>query len=225
MHAHLEIVMPPVDDIEAAVEQILKDFDEQGEDEDGNANSYGFWDWYVIGGRWAGAKLEFQLGEDKIKEFRALLNEKGVTVSGFQAGKPALQPASQIEVVDALWNEYFPNSPLKQCPLFAHSNNQYDKVSGVVGDIMKFGDIDFDFTAERIIFAKPSYSDEKILQAGFMLQQDAYNGCNFMKTDWNGKFSAAKERYLKSIETYKNGYKEKYTPTDEWLVVTVDYHS
>ena len=54
MHYHLEVIMPPTADISTALDDILKPFDESCEDED--LKSVTFWDWYVIGGRWAGKK-------------------------------------------------------------------------------------------------------------------------------------------------------------------------
>src|SRR5690242_19801207 len=118
MHAHLEIVMPPTDDVEAAVSEIMKQFDESGEDEDGVRNSNTFWDWYVIGGRWAGEKIDCVLDEKQKEAFFAELTRRKVTVSGVQCGKQKLEPASQSEMVDALWNEMFPDAPVKVCPYF-----------------------------------------------------------------------------------------------------------
>src|SRR5262245_27782076 len=109
MHYHLEVILPPVDNVEQAIGQILEPFDENGKDEDGHRNSHAFWDWYVVGGRWAGAKLQAMLDPKKLEEFNAELTKRKVTVSGIQAGKQELSPASQIPMVDALWNEFFPD--------------------------------------------------------------------------------------------------------------------
>lgn len=52
MHSHIEIIFPPnTKNINEAVEQILKPFDENVEE---NKNT--FYDWYEIGGRWSGYK-------------------------------------------------------------------------------------------------------------------------------------------------------------------------
>ena len=52
MHAHMELIMPRVANIDKVIEQVMKPFGE------GNEEGYKptFWDWYVVGGRWAGAK-------------------------------------------------------------------------------------------------------------------------------------------------------------------------
>jgi hypothetical protein len=42
MHSHLEIILPPVDDVENAVKQIMEPFDEAGEEEDGVRNRHSF---------------------------------------------------------------------------------------------------------------------------------------------------------------------------------------
>lgn len=92
MHYHLEIIMPPVDDVVAAVEQIMQPFDENAEDEYGNRNTHTFWDFYVIGGRWAGAKLEAMLDPDEKGVFFDAIQEKGITVAGLTCGKQRLDP-------------------------------------------------------------------------------------------------------------------------------------
>lgn len=51
MHYHLEIVMPPTEDVQTAVSQILEPFSRHRQD-----SSSPFWDWWEIGGRFADAK-------------------------------------------------------------------------------------------------------------------------------------------------------------------------
>jgi len=60
VHFCLEIIMPPTQDVSAAVEQIMKRYDENGSDDDGCRNSHAFWDWYVIGGRYAAPTVTVQ---------------------------------------------------------------------------------------------------------------------------------------------------------------------
>lgn len=232
MHYHCEIVMPPTDDIEGAVESILKPFNEC-DDGGGADRSHTFWDFYVIGGRWAGHKLIAKYDQAKIDEFYAWCREEKITVSGLQAGKRTLQPASQIEKVDAKWNEMFPpeGEPLP-CPLFSHSNDQYGKgLDGTLpDDVMRFSDVPAGLTCSHVIFAKPSFESETgehtgPLEAAFMLTEDAWNGCNHMKVDWDRQLASAVEKYRKSLDGYKDEYRAKVEPKDDWLVVTVDYHS
>src|SRR6185503_20458398 len=105
MHYHLEIIMPPTEDVERSVAEILKRFNENADDE---TRSNAFWDWYQSGGRYSGCKLEALVPQERRDAFWAELKARGVTVSGLQFGKQELKPASQIPSVDALWREMCP---------------------------------------------------------------------------------------------------------------------
>ena len=221
MHIHLEVIMPPTDNVEATVAQILAPFDEnppKEDDEDYVDTSNSFWDYWLIGGRWSGKKIKAKLGQDRIEAFSNLLSEKKVTVSSLRAGKPTLQPASQIPAIDALWREHFPDSPVKECLLFDH-------YKGNTGDVMRLDELPAEFEAGHVIIAGPSYRDDGSLEATYMIQDEAWNGVTHVKADWDGKVSSAIEKHLKHIESYKPEYIAKQTPKPDWLVVTVDYHS
>lgn len=224
MHYHLEIVMPPTDDIKAAVKTILAPFNEQGTDEDGEPVRNGFWDWWVIGGRFAGTKMQAKLDPTKLDSFQKALSERKVTVAGFTAGKQEISPASQIPMVDALWNEFFPESNGLSCPLFKHSNDQYKNDSLLPDDVTRFADVSTNLDVERVIFAAPDYKNEG-LEAVFMLSRDFWNGVNHQKTDWDGTFTAAVDQFAAKRERYSDEYIARSTPQDDWLVVTVDYHT
>ncbi len=59
MHYHAQLVIPPTDNIEAAVKQVLAPWDVNGD----NENPRPFWDWYEIGGRWDNRKKNRLTGE------------------------------------------------------------------------------------------------------------------------------------------------------------------
>lgn len=225
MHYHMEIIMPPTDDVEAAVTEILKPFSEQREEEDEDHSGRGFWDWWVIGGRFAGRKFQATLDADKLDAFYKELTSRNVTVAGLTAGKQELAPASQIPMVDALWSEYFPQAAGKPCPLFNHSNDQYKNDSLIDGDVCRLSDAPSDFKdISRVIFASPNYKGEG-LEATFMLAEDIWNGVNHEKTAWDGTLSDALTKFKSNRSGYTDEYLARVTPTDDWLVVTVDYHS
>ncbi len=195
-------------DVKAALEQILEPFDENARDA-----RHAFWDWYQIGGRWAGSKLLHGLDIDKFIEE---LSARKVTVSAFQAGKQTLQPASQIEMVDALWRDFFPNSEIKVCPLF-------DNFKGGDRDVTTLAETPKGLTASRVIIAGPHWDTERGgLEAHYMTLDDMWNGVMHVKSAWDGTLGAALAEHA-SRNTGKNA--EKRTPRDDWLVVTVDYHS
>lgn len=218
MHHHLEIIMPPADDVESAVKTIMHPFDENNED-----RYHAFWDWWVIGGRYAGDKLKAALDENKLDEFYDKLKELKVTVSSVTAGKETLDPASQISNVDALWRDYFPDSGIEVCPLFSHSNDQYSSESLLPGDVCTLAKCPNELTASHLIIAAPNYSNE--LEAKYMIEQSMWNGVTHIDTGWGGNIKDGLQKHLAKLKNYTDEAAAKYTPKDDWLVVTVDYHS
>ena len=233
MHYHCEIVLPPEakEDLPKAIESVMKDFKEGDVDEDNTPNAHGFWDWYVIGGRWAGHKQEALLGSDRIDKFMDLIIEKGFTVSCSRAGKQTLDPPSQIPAVDALWKEHFPDSPFDSCPLFSHSNDQYSEY--LPGDVMLLSEVPEDLTAERVILAAPKKDwgseGRPIIVGEFeatnMIEKSFWNGVTFNDTFWDGRFESAITYFKSKFESYKQEYRDSVTPTENWIAVTIDYHT
>lgn len=233
MHFHCEIVIPPTMDIEAAVTAVMEPFDEDPRERDEDTDTrHAFWDYWVIGGRWTGHKLLAKYDDAKIDAFHEWLKAEKVTVSGLQCGKQKLQPESQQAKVDAKWNEMFPSAEFVPCPLFQHSNDQYGKgLSGTLPqDVSRLSDVPAGLKCSRVIFAEPSWQSETQdhtgpLKANWMICEDMWNGCNHVKADWDGTFASALDKYRESLKNYKEEYVAKILPQDNWLVVTVDYHS
>jgi len=75
-------------------------------DDDDKYNPNGFWDWYVIGGRWDNIKEISQFDEGTMDAFWAKLQEEKVTVSGIQTGHQKLEPTSQEPMVDEMFREF-----------------------------------------------------------------------------------------------------------------------
>ncbi len=217
MHYHCEIIIPPTDDIEESIKAILAPFDENGKDEDGDRNSYAFWDYYVVGGRWAGTKAKAKLDKAKLEEFYAWLQAEKITVSGVVAGKQSLRPADQIPKVDVKWREMFGGTG--PCPIFDHSPETID------GDICRLTDVPADMTCSRVIIGGPSWRDDGTLEAKSMISDSMYNGVDWIDTAWDKTLPAALALHRKRFEHSKPEYREKVMPDDNWLVVTVDYHS
>ena len=218
MHYPLEVIMPPTDNIEASLEQILGAYSENYEDEDGGSNSNAFYDYYVIGGRWSGHKLKAMLGKKKMKELYDRLVKEKITVSGFVAGKESLKPSSQIEKVNKLWNEHFPESPIKECPLFDNYKEDF-------GDVMKLSEIPDSLTTSRIIIAKHHWENKGEFEAEFMFSTQIWNGCNYQDTSWDGEVKTALKEYKKKMKNVGEEFKKKNMPMNNWLCVTIDYHS
>lgn len=226
MHSHCEIIMPKTKNIGAAIDSILEPFSENK-----NYSDNSFWDFYVIGGRFAGQKEMCNYDSNKLDDFYKALNEKKITVTGLQCGKQTINPPEQIPEVDKLWNEFFPteNGEIVACPIFSHSNDQYDSDDLISCDICRVEEIPPKLFAARVIIAaptimEPKYKENKI-EAVFMTCQNIWNGVNFEDTGWDGNVLTALETHKKKITHYKEEYKQKITPQPDWLCVTVDYHS
>jgi hypothetical protein len=223
VHYHLEVIFSPdLGDPKTVIAEVMKPFDEN---DDENRRS-GFWDWYVIGGRWAGTKRLRRYDAKKLDEFNDWCKEAKITVSGLTAGKQELSPASQIPVVDAKWKEMFGDD---KCILFKHANDQYSPASTIDGDVSRLAD-SLDVKCSRVIFCGRSHAgtDGKWIggpEAKFMLAESQWNGVNHMPIRWDGTIGDTLEQFQKGIENYSDEYREAMTPKGEWLCVTVDYHS
>lgn len=216
MHYHLELILPKVENLKETINEILKEFKE-GEEESRNA----FFDWYVIGGRWASHKQMADLDEARLDQFYQWMKEEKITVSSFRAGKQELNPSSQIEKVDTKWSELFPELS-GPCILFNHSNDQYTD-NEYYPDVMSLKDVSKNLLSSRVIIAAPDY-DGKI-KAVYMVSDSIWNGVNFEDTKWSGNVLDAVTQHIEKIESYNEEYKAKSTPKDDWLCVTIDYHN
>jgi len=97
MHYHGEIYFKEKPkDVVKAVSKVMKPFRERIDEE---TDEYvGFWDWWVIGGRWSGIHTETKLDPVKLNEFYRVCNEKGLFLYGRE---------NQIDVQEARRTEEF----------------------------------------------------------------------------------------------------------------------
>ena len=207
MHYHLEIIMPPTENVKEAITKILAPFDENLEED----NKHAFWDWWVIGGRYSGQHTIGRYDSEKMDSFYKELNNNKVTVSGITFGKSELSPASQIPFVDALWQTHFPEDD-GPCPLFKHSNDQY---KDNYADVCQMFNLPDHLECSRIIITNSEFEPE------FMIEGSYWNGVSWNDTKWDGKVKTALEMYKEN----KDEWREKNTIKSNWLLVTVDYHS
>ena len=213
MHYQAEVVLPPTNLISKRLETILGPYQEEREYND---ESTAFWDWFVIGGRFSGKKIVDTLSAAKIRKFYEVIRERKITFCGLVCGKHEVEPESQIPEVDALWNEMFPDT-FVHCPLFQHSGTSLN------GDIQLLGEVNGDISMSRFIV-----SGCKSESISFMLSDSFYNGVNHENTVWSAggcTFSNAMELLNEYLELHDKEWAAKARPKDDWLVVTVDYHS
>lgn len=229
MHYHLEIIIPPTTDIEAAVDSILNPYNENNSDDEEGCSRHAFYDWYEIGGRYSGDKFIQSLSAAKLEQFYQWAKDEKITVSGVRAGKQEISPASQIAKVDLKWCELFPseNGDLYSCPLFKHAGR---KLESDILPLSKSRHVE----AFRVIIAAPGFNYNPTTKSGtrdgplkatLMLAKEIWNGTTHQETAWDGKISTALELHAKQTSGGKEEYLKAVTPTDDWLCVTVDYHS
>ena len=217
MHMRLEVIMPPTSDIKGALDKVLKPYDEStgcnDEDEDAYCNPSAFWDWWQIGGRFSGEKIYKMVDRERLDAFYALMAERDVTVSGVVFGKQTLQPEDQVPMVDALWREHFPELPFDRCPLFDHAGES------LPGDVMELAGCRGQSCGHLIV------ADEEG-RATFMLRKEIWNGVTHQETAWDGTIAGALQQLEEGKFSHcRPEWADPRRPTDDWLVVTVDYHS
>ena len=227
MHYIAEIVIPPEWDVTAAVTQVMDSFRSEPDEEDGDLGEADWWDFWIIGGRFSGHKVQSSLDKSRLEEFNKELNRRNVTVSGFTSGKQELSPATQIPMVDALWREWFPGAGDK-CILFKHSNDQYRKDGYYAEDVCTIDKLPDRLECERLIVAGPHWNDASKLMAKRHLAAKFWNGVEHQKTDFDGKVKPALMAMLAELE--KPPDQQCYSARGLSLspahkVVTVDYHN
>ena len=240
-HYHLEIIMPPTEDVETAVASLMAPFNEsppeKDDDEEYDAR-HAFWDFWVIGGRWAGAKTEARIGKERIQAFYAWCHEAGIKVMSLQMGKQTIATAEMRELVDAKWREMFP-STYAVCPLFDHANDQLGVRGGrdatsLDGDVARLADTPLSMECARVIIAAPSFGAGDVddpaawngpLRAQYMISEDIWNGVIHVPVKWDGTLGGAVAAHNDRLKGYRDSCRIASTPGNDWLVVTVDYHS
>lgn len=234
MHYIAEVVIPPNADVVASVGQLMRYFCEEKYDADGNETGRedhaDWWDFFVIGGRYSGHKLEASLDPTSLLRFNEILTERKVTVSGLRAGKEELSPASQIPMVDALWREMFPGKG-SVCPLFNHGRDQYRKGGYYPDDVCKVSEVPDSLACERLILAGPLWDAEKHpgeLEPVSMLVKSFWNRVEWQDTTFDGLVKPALAALMAKRDAQREddrGAMRRCNLSPDWLVVTVDYHN
>lgn len=213
MHYHLEIIMPPTDSVKETIKNILAPFNE--DPEEGEREIHAFWDWWVIGGRYSGQHIVSKYDHNKMDEFYKELKNNKITVSGLVFGKNELSPGSQIPFVDALWQTHFPEDD-GPCPLFKHSNNQYEDN---YSDVCQISNLPQHLSCSRIIITNSEFKPE------FMIEDSYWNGVSWINSEWDGTVKKALKIYKEKTKHYRDEWRDKNAIQPNWLLVTVDYHS
>lgn len=207
-HYIAEIVLPPDVPIVKGVKDVMDYFKDE---DNGHAE---WWDFYIIGGRFSGNKIESSIDPKRLEAFKEHLVEIKVTVHALTAGNPSLYPTSQIKMVDALWREWFPGCG-DACLLFSHARDQYRKDGYYSDDVCKVSEVHERLQCDRLIVAR--IFEDKLYPAR-MLVTSLYNGVEWQGTEFDGNV----KRGLQAINDDKY---RKNSMTPDFNVITVDYHN
>ena len=83
-------------------------------------------------------------------------------------------------------------------------------------DTITVGEVPDCLTAHHVIVALDTVLG---FGAQFMLRRQEWNGVTWQKSEWDGRIHSA-------LEAYRNHFSSSDLPVgDDWLVVTVEYHS
>lgn len=92
MHAVAEIIIPPTKDIKASITTVMEYFieeDDKGEKPKGGHADW--WDFWEIGGRFSGRKIECKIDPNKLTQFNEFLKDQNITVSPVTCGKHGIE--------------------------------------------------------------------------------------------------------------------------------------
>ena len=210
MHYHLEILMPPTDNVSAVVAKALAGFQ--------YPKSHAFFDWYEVGGRWSGTKLLLRVGEERLSAFHNRLHDMGATVLSMRAGKPKLSPDGQEGAVNSLWQEMCPGNG-DVCPLFKNE-------ASFVLDVCRLDELPSGLKCDSFLYVSAElFGAGTGVEQRLLLHASMFNGVNSQDTTWDGSVEHAFELLCKRISHYRDEYRQAIEPRPDWLLVTVDYHS
>lgn len=228
MHSHLELIIPPVEDIPSFVDKLLDPFyldaawgwrisDEGLPPEREDA----FLDGFKIGGRFFQSKLLGNVDRHRLAHFIVQLDklELPFTVKKFKnIDMDCLTNERDKEVADSLWKEFFPNSLIKKCPFFDYSHPYYTEkdYSGFPpGVVLRLDQISDGMRAARVMIANPINVKSPISQKEYFIHTCSGEHPSALPESkyWDGTILSA----LK--------FCDYIIPQPDWLVITIDYHS
>ena len=205
MHYHVELIMPPspLVQIQERVGELLSPLSQSVAHRAGTLEY--LYDWYQIGGRFAGAKMSLRLDPERLHKFRQELYGEAFTndTRDLLIGQKQFWGARDLPKVDALWRKWFPEEEVDACPLFDHypAGDQ---------DICRVDRIPDNLTAHAVVVG----NEDKVV---FQLKTENWDStrCEFQDTGFDGSvLNALRQCRACGVEPSKN-----------WLAVTLDCHT
>jgi len=170
VHYHCEVYFKErPKDVLKAVSRVMEPYRERIDEETDECS--GFWDWWVIGGRWSGIHTETKLDPVRLNEFYRVCNEKGLFLYGSKNPED-VQKARRAEE----FLKFFPNfeGPVPTC-------RDVYKEDGYADDTAPVEEV-----TERL----RCYT---LILPGEVLHREVWDGKAFRETDFDGYVKKALE--------------------------------
>ncbi len=186
MHYHCEVYLDRLPkDVFKAVLKIMEPYRERFDEAAGDY--HGFWDWFVIGGRWSGAHTEAALDPEKIKKFYEICEEKGLFWYGAKNPKKVQEARRREEFL-----KLFPGfkGPIPTC-------RDVYKDDGYADDVVPVEEVSSRLTCYTLILPNE------------ILHHEVWTGWGFCKTDFDGNVKKALEKrgittgYLVTVDYHR----------------------
>jgi len=170
MHFHCEVYFKErPKDVLKAVSKVMEPYRERF---DTATDEYvGFWDWWVIGGRWSGAHTKMKLDPEKLRTFYRVCEEKGLFWIGSE-NPEEVQEGKRREEFLRLFPDF--KGPIPTC------RNVY-KEDGYSDDIAPVEEV------------TPQLKCYTLVLPGGVLRCEIWDGHEFRKTDFDGYVKKALE--------------------------------
>ena len=195
-HHHVELIMPPTDlGIQEQVGNILYPLS-MWVPERAEAEDY-LYDWFTIGGRFAGTKLCLRLDPERLRQFWDELHGEAFntdTDSSIFMGE-RWWGTSDLPKIDALWRKWFPEDEVGAYPL-----SPYYPAGD--WDICRVDRLPDNLTAHAVVF---------------QIAVEVYDRTKgeWLRTDFDGSVR-------KALRRCRAGGVE---PANDWLAITLDAHN
>ena len=217
---HLEVVIPPTDDVETAVADAMATFHVTND-----RCTDRFWESYVIGGRWSSVKLESMLEASRFQSFMDDLDRYPVEADVSPGELPKIVRPRDRRKVDRVWRKWFPTLSVDVCPYFQHFQARYSG-RAVWPNVVKVGELGPVLRASRTLIVVPTSIGDLNATGPVVFALFIAGVTGGRDAPWDGDVNRAIREHGEMCRASDGAGKfDLVAPVDDWLVVTVDYSS
>ena len=218
MHSHTELITPlpnqEYSEILHIAEICLGAYSYE------NNSIHAFYDWYQVGGRFKYRKLVQNQSEEEIKEFTSAAKDIDNNFSDI-TNIINERDKKQINKLKQIWKKTFPDKD-ENCPFINKLSRKHDETECYVDHfpyLTALGETPKNLDLGTILFTTPDRCISFIFpdQLKLIFDKPIDSVPHTIKH--------ALLYYEKVIDRLWPGQKERLTPNDEWIALTIDYHN